>query len=272
MVMPTAATHYRLQFLASGLLLVFLAWPIHARAQSSAAPAAGEPQLNLAQLLENLLQKNAERAEALQKYQGTRLYNLDYKGFPASFHAEMTVEVTYDAPATKKFKIISQSGSQWIIDKVLKRLLDAETESMSEENRARLALTPSNYNFSELQYQDSADNCSYSIAVEPRTPSKLLYRGRIWVDSRDFAVCRIEAEPSRNPSFWIKKTAIHHSYLKVGDFWLPAKNESVSAVRGGGRAVLTIRYQSYEIQAARPLSSGAAAQPSTSLSLPVRAN
>jgi hypothetical protein len=108
--------------------------------------------------------------------------------------------------------------------------------------------------------------------VEPRIPSKLLYRGRIWVDSRDFAVCRIEAEPSKNPSFWIKKTAIHHSYLKIGDFWLPAKNESVSAVRGGGRAVLTIRYQSYEIQAARPLKSSDAAQPSTSFSLPGHAN
>jgi outer membrane lipoprotein-sorting protein len=259
--MPTAATQHRSQFLAPCLVLLFLAWPLRACAQSPATPAPGEAPLNLSQLLENLFQKNAERAEALQKYQGTRVYNLDYKGFPTSFHAEMTVDVTYDAPATKKFKIISQSGSQWIIDKVLKRLLDAETEAMSDENRARIALTSRNYIFSELRYEDAADNCSYSVALEPRIPSKLLYRGRIWVDSRDFAVCRIEAEPSKNPSFWIKKTEIHHSYLKIADFWLPAKNESVSAVRGGGRAVLTIRYQSYEIQAARPLKTGDTPQP-----------
>jgi hypothetical protein len=110
------------------------------------------------------------------------------------------------------------------------------------------------------------------VAVQPKIPSKLLYRGRIWVDSRDFAVCRIEAEPSRNPSFWIKKTAIHHSYLKIGDFWLPSENESVSAIRGGGRAVLTIKYQNYEILAARSLKGIDAGSSSSSLTLPIHPN
>ena len=102
---------------------------------------------------------------------------------------------------------------------------------MNEENRARVALNSSNYDFSGFEHQDASDGCSYTLNVEPKIPSKLLYRGRIWVDGRDFAVCRIEAEPAKNPSFWIKKTEIHHSYLKVGDFWLPAENQSVSMVR-----------------------------------------
>ena len=110
------------------------------------------------------------------------------------------------------------------------------------------------------------------VAVEPKVPSKLLYRGHIWVDSKDFAVCKIEAEPARNPSFWIKKTAIHHSYLKIGDFWLPSENESVSVIRGGGRAVLTIKYQNYEILAARSLKAIDAGSSSSSLTLPIHAN
>ena len=61
-------------------------------------------------MLDKLVEKNAERADALQKYQGRRFYSLDYTGFPASFHAEMVVDMTYDAPATKQFKIVSQSG------------------------------------------------------------------------------------------------------------------------------------------------------------------
>jgi hypothetical protein len=235
------------------LLLLTLLWPFMAHAQSSFPKTIIESRLNLAQVLDNLVERNAERADALQRYQGRRLYSLDYSGFPGSFHAEMVVDMTYDAPATKQFKIVSSSGPQWIIDRVLKRLLEAELESMSEENRERVALNPSNYDFSGLEHQDAPDNCSYVVAVQPRIPNKLLYRGRIWVDSKDFAVCRIEAEPSKNPSFWIKKTDIHHSYLKIGDFWLPSKNESVSVVRGGGRAVLTIKYQDYEILAARGL-------------------
>jgi hypothetical protein len=92
------------------------------------------------------------------------------------------------------------------------------------------------------------------------------------VDGRDFAVCRIEAEPAKNPSFWIKKTDIHHTYLKVGDFWLPAKNESVSLVRGGGRAVLTITYQNYDILAAHALNASDAVPSSISQALPVHQN
>jgi hypothetical protein len=243
-------------------------WPAIAHAQSTIPQEIIGPGLNLSQVMDKLVEKNAERADALQKYQSRRFYSMDYTGFPTSLHAEMVVDMIYDAPATKQFKIVSQSGSQWIIDRILKRLLEAELESMSEENRARVALNPSNYDFSGLEHLDATDNCSYVVAVQPKIPNKLLYRGLIWVDSKDFAVCRIEAEPSKNPSFWIKKTVIHHSYLKIGDFWLPSKNESVSAVRGGGRAVLTIKYQNYEILAARGLKGSDAGPSSSSLALP----
>jgi len=227
-----------------------------------------EPGLNLSQVLDKLVEKNAERADALQKYQSRRFYSMDYAGFPTTMHAEMVVDMIYDAPASKQFKIISQSGTQWLIDRILKRLLEVELESMTEENRARVALNSSNYDFSGLDHQDAPDNCSYVVSVQPKIPNKLLYRGRIWVDSKDFAVCRIEAEPSKNPSFWIKKTDIHHSYQKIGEFWLPSKNESVSVVRGGGRALLTIKYQNYEILAARGLKGSDAGPSTSSLALP----
>jgi len=252
----------------ASLLLLILVWPARAHAQSTIPQEVIGPGLNLSQVMDKLVEKNAERADALQKYQSRRFYSLDYTGFPTSLHAEMVVDMIYDAPATKQFKIVSQSGSQWVIDRILKRLLEAELESMSEENRARVALNPRNYDFSGLEHLDAPDNCSYVVAVQPKIPNKLLYRGLIWVDSKDFAVCRIEAEPSKNPSFWIKKTVIHHSYLKIGDFWLPSKNESVSAVRGGGRAVLTIQYQNYEILAARGLKGSDAGPSSSSLALP----
>ena len=42
----------------------------------------------------------------------------------------------------------------------------------------------------------------YVMRVEPLRETKFLYRGTIWIDSQDFAVTRIEAEPAKNPSFW----------------------------------------------------------------------
>lgn len=269
-IMRTGRHIFRL--LLASLLLMLLVWPAKSHAQTPVPQDVIEPGLNLSQVMSKVVEKNIERADALQKYQGRRFYTLDYKGFPAILHAEMVVDMTYDAPDRKQFKIVSQSGPQWLVDRVLKRLLEAEQEASTEENRARVALNPSNYDFSGLERQTIPDTCSYVVAVEPKIPSKLLYRGRIWVDSKDFAVCRIEAEPAKNPSFWIKKTDIHHSYQKIGDFWLPAENQSVSVIRGGGHAVLTIKYQNYEILAARGLKANDAASSANSLVIPARSN
>jgi len=90
------------------------------------------------------------------------------------------------------------------------------------------------------------------LRVYPKLRSKYVYRGLVWVDGADFAVTRIEAEPAENPSFWTKKSQIHQEYGKVQGFWLPLKNESVSYIRLGGRATLTIEYTDYRVQAVQP--------------------
>ena len=226
-------------------------------------PSAQEPQLTLPQIVEKLVEMNLQRAEALEQYRSRRLYRLDYTGFPKSLHAEMAVNMNYTAPATKQFEVLSQSGSKLLLDRVLKKLLLAEQEALKEENRAKVELNNRNYDFTKLEYDATQLSCPYVLTVQPKIPSKLLYRGRIWVDAKDFAICRIEAEPAKNPSFWIKKTDIHHSYLKVGDFWMPSENKSVSSVRFFDRAVLTIQYQDYVI-----LVSHALKKDDTSWSLP----
>jgi len=83
--------------------------------------------------------------------------------------------------------------------------------------------------------------------VSPKSRNKNVYRGKVWVDGIDFAVTQIEVEPAQNPSFWTKKSMIHHEYKKVGAFWLPAHNESVSYIRLGGGATLTIEYKDYRV-------------------------
>jgi hypothetical protein len=231
--------------------------PIGTSAQVPAAIAT-DPQLTLSQVVEKLVQKNAERAKALESYRGKRIYKIDYKGFPSALRGEMTVEMTYTAPAKKDFKILSESGSKWIVKRVLKRLIDGEKEAQETATRKSVELNTQNYNFTSLERQTDAAGCGYVLAIQPKIPNKFLYRGRIWVSDQDFAVCRIEAEPSKNPSIWITKTEIRHNYQKFQDFWLPVENQSVSSLRLGGRATLTITYQDYEITAVHPLKDNSA--------------
>jgi hypothetical protein len=241
----------------AALLALTTSWQAAARAQAPPL-TLDEPRLTLSQVVEKLTQRNAERAKALESYHGKRVYELEYKGFPKTLHAEMVVEMTYNAPGRKEFKIVSESGSKLIVKRVLERLLEEETEAQSEAKRLSVELSSRNYRFTSLEHKASADGCSYLVGIEPIVPNKFLYRGRIWIDEKDFAVCRIEAEPARNPSMWITKTEIRHHYQKFGEFWLPVENQSVSNVRLGGRAFLTIRYQNYEISAGHSLKDNSA--------------
>ena len=57
------------------------------------------------------------------------------------------------------------------------------------------------------------------------------------------------ADPAKRPSIWISKTLVHHTYQKIGEFWLPAQNESTTDVRLGGHATLSIHYTDYRLVA-----------------------
>jgi hypothetical protein len=212
------------------------------------------PSLKVEQVVANLVRMNRNRADGLLAYQGSRTYHIEYRGFPGTKTAEMVVSVKYRSPRSKEFTIRSQAGSQLIVDRVFKKLLEAEQEALEPENQRRTALNSDNYDFRLVAYESTPASSTYVLALEPKIKSKFLYRGRIWVNGADFAVTRIEAEPSKSPSFWTKNTDIEQSYVKVDGFWLPERNHSVSRIRLGGRAELTIDYTDYRITDANALS------------------
>ncbi len=232
------------------LFLSVAVWPGVAQIAALRAPAGP---LSAHQVVENLTRRNLERAQALRGHRGTRTYRLEYRGFPGARKAEMVVEVEYEAPGKKEFSIVSSSGSELIIDRVFKKLLQNEKEALEAENQKHTALNADNYAFTMVGYETPPDGSLYVLAVEPKTKNKFLYRGRIWVDAEDFAVVRIQAQPAKNPSFWTSKTDIEHVYVKVNDFWLPARNHTLTAVRLGGHADLTIDYEAYRITSAGSL-------------------
>jgi hypothetical protein len=227
-----------------------------------ASPLSVSAHLGVDQIVQKLADSEKKRAQDLKGYTEQRQYSVTYKGFPANMSAAIVVEATYSAPGTKQFRILSQTGSKMLADHVLKKLLEAEQESAADPRQT--APTAANYNFTLVGQQMIDGRPCYQLQVEPKTKSRLLYRGTIWVDADDFAVAKIEAEPARNPSFWIRDTKIHHVNAKTGEFWLPEHNESDTDVRLGGRATLTIDYGAYKMDSPDPRTQQAALQSQTS--------
>jgi hypothetical protein len=235
--------------LAAGAAVI-TAPKLDAADSGASSTATASTSLSADQVVDNLVRKNLERAQAMLRSEATRVYHLVYRGFPGDREAEMTVEATYSSPSSKEFKVVSQSGSKLILDRVFKKILESESEAAQPAMSARTQLNRDNYNFELVGYERSETGGQYVLRVSPKSRSKYVYRGKVWVDGTDFAVTHLDAEPAQNPSFWTKKSEIHHDYKKVGAFWLPARNESVSYIRLGGRATLTIEYKDYRVTSA----------------------
>jgi hypothetical protein len=254
------------------LYLILLPGAVQAQLGDAAGSSVKGGPLAVAEVVRNLERRNAQRAAALEEFAGTRVYRMQYRGISGDRDAEMVVTMTYRAPDAKQFSIVSEEGSKFIVDHVFMKLLEGEQEAASEENRRLTALSTENYDFALAGYEGAGDDGRYVLDLFPKTRNKFLYRGKIWVDAKDFAVVRIEGEPGKSPSFWIKKTEIAHRYVKVNDFWLPAENHTESLIRLGGRAILSIEYKDYKITRATPLPEvgGAGEDPNLSLMSGIR--
>jgi hypothetical protein len=222
------------------LILLFFGVPVIGQQLTVSAPLTAD------EVIQRVVEMNEVRAKALESYSSVRSYHLECHCLSHK-KADMVVRTDYQAPNKKEFTIVSESGSGTVRDRVFKKLLEAELESMLDENQQRSAITPENYTFQVSDYEKTDTEEFYVLDAQPRSKNKFLFRGHIWVNAKDFAITRVEGEPAVNPSWWTVKTDFKRRYQKIGDVWLPESNESETKVRVFGTAFLTIEYRDYQI-------------------------
>jgi outer membrane lipoprotein-sorting protein len=228
--------------------LVLLSGCIAAVAQQAAVSAP----LSADEVVRHVEQLNEQQANALETYTSVRTYHLECHCLSHK-EADMVVRAEYKAPDKMRFVIVSESGSGTLRSHVFKKLLEAEQESLRKENQKSWAVTSKNYTFQLTDYRKIDRDEFYVLEVRPLTKNKFLFRGRIWVDAKDFGIAQVEGEPALNPSWWTVETDFKGSFQKISGFWLPVSNESKTKVRILGSAALTIKYGEYQITEAHNL-------------------
>ena len=211
--------------------------------QSAAAPAG----LTAEEIVARMVARNLARQALLERYTSERVYRVEYKGTGGEHRAEIEVHAEYTAPGTKRLTVVSESGSKVICEKVLRRLVASEEESSDKANRIQTMLSTANY-FVTLEGEETVDGVrAWVLGVSPKVDNRFTYRGRVWVSEEDYGLVRVVGEPAKNPSWWINRASFETKYLRDEGFWLPEKNVSVSHVRIGGEARLTIEYGAYRV-------------------------
>ncbi len=218
-------------------------------AQRSLAQEPKAP-LTALEVIHRVVAMSERRNEALRSFSSTRAYTIEFNGIK-HLQADMVVSMTYEWPNKKELIVVSEKGSGTLRNRVLHPLLAAELEAMKPENQQLSVISPDNYSFELVDYIKNDSGECYILEVHPRHKNKFLFKGRIWVEGKGFAITRIMGEPAVNPSFWTKKTDFERAYKEVNGFWLPACNQSVTQVRLFGHAQLTIEYKDYRLKETR---------------------
>ena len=200
------------------------------------------------ELFAKLVEHNRVRDLRLKQYSALRTYAVtNDKG---KVYAEETVTVDYQAPDRKRFVTNSEKGSAVIRDLVLKRLIESESETSSGSAHRDSSIKPANYEFNLLGEQDLGPYHCLVVEARPKREDKYLFEGKVWIDAEDYAIVRIAGQPAQKLSFWITRADFVRQYQKIGDFWVPAKDETLVHVRLYGTKILTIDHHDYVINRA----------------------
>lgn len=208
-----------------------------------AAAQTSDPLPSADDVVGKMMLLDAQRQSRLNGYTAMRRYTAVNK----SRHAEMLVRVSCDRSGAKEFSIVSEAGSGSIRKHVFHRLLSEETEASRRGTRNGTRLTPANYDFQVVGRERLETGPAYVLAVSPKTANKYLIDGKIWVDANDYSIVRIEGQPARNPSFWVRSVHFVHTYQKVGPFWFASATQTKSEIRIFGDSLLTIENSDYTL-------------------------
>lgn len=208
-------------------------------AQAPAAPAGAADLAapDLATIVGRMEQAQTDNRAHFRPYIVTR----DYKLFGSDGEratAEVIAEVSFQPPNQKQYEIKQSSGSG-SGEKVVRRVLDKETEMARKAGD--FDLNRDNYDFELLRTDQLAGVPVYVLGLHPKRGDRSLLKGEAFVDAATFRIHRIVGRPVKSPSWLIKDMQLTLTFTDVKGMWMQTASETVANVRFVGKHVFTSR-------------------------------
>lgn len=211
-------------------------------AASSASGQARAASPTAEAIAESMKIARAANQARLRPYVVTRVYKL-FGADGSDEKSEVTADVTFTPPNLKQYTIVQNTGSSLGL-KIVRKMLDGETQIVRDFGATDLSLA--NYEFRLLGEEPLAGRRCYIVEMSPRRKEKKLLRGNMWIDADTYLLRRVEAEPAKNPSFWLTDVRLEFGYGDVKGMWLQIASEFTTNVRIFGRYTIVSRDVSYQ--------------------------
>ena len=185
----------------------------------------------------------AENQARFRSYIVTRDYVLFGKE-RAKTKSQVIADISFVPPATKKYTIQKAIGTSFG-ETIVRRMLKSEVEIAKDY--ASTDFSPGNYDFRFILAEDTGGQHRYVLELLPRRKDKNLLQGKIWVDAVTYLPQRIEGEPVKAPSWWLRRLHIELRYGEVGGMWLQTSLEATATVRILGPHTMVSRDLKYQL-------------------------
>jgi len=165
--------------------------------------------------------------------------------------SQVIATITFLPPDSRNYSVRQAEGSA-IGEMIVRRVLGREASIA--KGMGSSGITPDNYNFRYVREEAASGHCRYVLQMLPRRKDKNLLRGTIWVDATTYLIHRVEGEPVKNPSWWVRDVHIVLIYADVGGMWLPTSSEYTARVRLLGPSMMVahdLRYNGLKFERAR---------------------
>ena len=148
---------------------------------------------------------------------------------------------------------MSERGSDYIREKVLKTLLRREQELIAAGSAGRAEITAENYEFGEDLAAADAATGERTIFLKPKRKDVLLVNGRIVLNGDGTELLRVEGRLSKNPSFWTNMVDVVREFARLDGVRVPISTDTVARIKFAGMSRMDVRYH-YETINGRPVS------------------
>jgi hypothetical protein len=225
---------------SAALLLVFLFLQANAVAAEQAASTAGGPDLST--LIRRIAEAQLDNGNRVKRYSVTREYKV-FGGDAIRPRTEVVAKVNFLPPNVKSYDIDQSTGGMG--EKIVRHILDHEVDATRDPRT--LMVNEQNYAFA-FTGEDMLDgNSCYRLRIAPKHERKDLLKATIWVDKNSYHIVRMEGEPAKSPSFWVKDVHLVLEFDEVAGMWLQTETHAMAHLRFGGEYKITSQDIGYDV-------------------------
>ena len=152
-----------------------------------------------------------------------------------------------------RYQIVSERGSDYIREKVLRTLLKREQELIAQGKADQADFTTANYEFGDMETGDADGNGELYVALKPKRKDVLLVDGRMVLNQDGTELLRVEGRLAKNPSFWMNLVNVVREFARLDGVRVPISTQSVAKVKFAGISKMDVQYH-YESINGRPVS------------------